>query len=92
MSLNMLVDEMKSRFPEWDGLFEIEANNGHVIVYCLKGFEDELTQEAIPCLWRRKSFIENCRLMGVARIVFMDKTKQKFSLLKVEDIDIDDLP
>ncbi len=92
MTLNMLVDEMKSRFSEWDGLFDIKANNGHVVVSCLKGFEDKNTQNAIPCLWRRKSFIENCRLMGVSRIVFLDSIKQTFDLLKVEDVDIDDLP
>lgn len=92
MTLNMLVNEMKQRYQEWNGLFDIAANNGHVIVSCLKGLNDENTQKAIPCLWRRKSFIENCKLMGVSRIVFMDSINNSFSLLKVEDVDINELP
>jgi hypothetical protein len=92
MTLNMLVDEMKKSYPEWNGLFSIAPNNGHVVVTCLKGFSDEHTRKAIPCLWRRKSFIENCRLMGVHRIIFMDSTNKTFDLLKIEDIDINELP
>ena len=92
MSLNMLVEEMKKRYPEWNGLFSISPNNGHVVVTCLKGFGDADTQKAIPCLWRRKSFIENCRLMGVTRIIFMDSINKTFDLLKIEDVDINELP
>ena len=92
MSLNMLVEEMKRRDPEWNGLFSISPNNGHVVVTCLKGFGDADTQKAIPCLWKRKSFIENCRLMGVSRIIFMDSINKTFDLLKIEDVDINELP
>ena len=92
MSLNMLVNEMTKSYPEWNGLFNIGTNNGHVIVTCVKGFKDNNTQKAIPCLWRRKSFIESCRLMGVSRIVFLDSTNNTFDLLKVEDVDVSELP
>ena len=92
LSLNMLINEMKKKYPEWDGLFDVTTNNGHVIVSCIKGFDDDSTREAIPCLWRRKSFIENCRMFGVPRIVFMDSKNQTCNILRIEDIDISELP
>ncbi len=91
-TLNMLVNEMKKQYPEWSNLFEITPNNGHVLVTCIKGFEDENTKNAIPCLWRRKSFIENCRMMGVKRIIFMDSKNKTFDILNTDVVDVNNLP
>ena len=44
----------------------------HVLVKCHKGFDDTNTRKAIPCLWRRKSFVDNCKMFDVKRIVFLD--------------------
>lgn len=85
-TLSMFANQMFSNHPEWNGLFDFDAENDHVRVICKKGFEDKITQMAIPCLWKRKSFIENCILFGVEKIVFLDPINKTFDLLEVSTI------
>ena len=59
----------------------------HVLVNFHKGFEDTNTRKAIPCLWGRKSFIENCRMFNVNRIVFLETVNRTFDELKPMEID-----
>ena len=94
ITMNAHINEMKQRFSEWDGLFdEVTVDgNGNVLVKCLKGFDDSNTKKAIPCLWRRKSFIENCVLAGVERIIFLDPIANTFDMLEVNKVDASKLP
>ena len=86
MALAMFTNQMIARYPEWDGLFDFRTEKNHVCVICKKGFEDRITKMAIPYLWKRKSFIENCILMGVEKIVFLDSVNRTFDLLEVSTI------
>lgn len=86
ISLSSFTDQMASLYPEWNGLFEFAAEKDHVRVTCLKGFDDEITSQAIPYLWKRKSFIENCIILGVEKIVFLDPISSTFDLLKVSEV------
>ncbi len=86
MTLSSFTNQMASRYPEWNGLFEFAAEKDHVRVTCLKGFEDKITRQAIPYLWKRKSFIENCIIFGVEKIVFLDPVSSTFDLLKVSEV------
>ena len=72
LTMNTLINQMKERYSEWEGLFdEVTVDgDGNVLVKCLKGFGDTNTKKAIPCLWRRKCFIETCVLAGVEKIIF----------------------
>lgn len=92
IGLEALIKHMSSQYPEWDGLFEITTNDKDTVVYCLKGFNDPITKEAIPCLWRRRTFIENCKLFGVPRVVFLDKTNHTCDWIDVDTIDENTLP
>lgn len=92
ISMNAFINQMSSMYPEWQGLFNVSTNDKDVVVWCLKGFDDPTTRQAIPCLWKRKTFIENCKLFGVPKIVFFDENNNTFDLLKVEDIDENTLP
>lgn len=93
ISMTMHINAMAERFPEWNGLFEVCIDhNEDVLVKCLKGFEDKITRQAIPCLWRRKSFIENCTLAGVDKIIFLDPIAKTFDLLEINKVDISKLP
>lgn len=85
-TLNFFVSQMAGRYPEWNGLFTSRVNKNLVEVTCLKGFEDNITRKAIPYLWKRKSFIENCMLLGVKKIVFLANIAQTFDLLDVDSI------
>jgi hypothetical protein len=87
ITLDALIKEMSTRYPEWDGLFEVTTNEKDAVVVCLKGFNDPTTMKAIPYLWRRKSFIENCKLFGVPKIVFLDKTNNTCDWIEVDSID-----
>lgn len=86
MTLSMFTNQMISMYPEWDGLFEFRSEKDHVCVTCKKGFEDRITKMAIPYLWKRKSFIENCILFGVEKIVFLDTVNNTFDLLEVSKV------
>lgn len=92
LSLNALIEQMSSRYSEWKGLFTVTPMADHVVVRCHKGFEDSNTRNAIPCLWRRKSFIENCKMFNVKRIVFIDVVNSTFDELRPMEIDISTLP
>ena len=87
LSLNALIKQMSARYSEWIGLFTVTPMADHVLVKCHKGFEDANTRKAIPCLWRRKSFIENCKMFNVKRIVFLDTVNNTFDELKPMEID-----
>lgn len=86
MALSFFTKQMISMYPEWDGLFDFDAEKDHVRVTCKKGFNDRITKMAIPYLWKRKSFIENCILFGVEKIVFLDPISSTFDLLEVSKI------
>lgn len=93
MTMTMHINAMAEQFPEWKGLFDVCIDhNDDVLVKCLKGFEDKITRQAIPCLWQRKSFIENCTLAGVDKIIFLDPIANTFDLLEVNKVDISKLP
>lgn len=94
LTMNSLINQTRQRFPEWDGLFdEVTVDgDGNVLVKCLKGFADSNTKKAIPCLWRRKSFIENCVLAGVKTIIFLDPIANTFDMLEVNKVDASKLP
>ena len=92
LSLNALIEQMSARYSEWKGLFTVTPMADHVLVKCHKGFEDSNTRKAIPCLWRRKSFIENCKMFNVKRIVFLDTVNHTFDELKPMDVDTSTLP
>ena len=83
---------MSARYSEWKGLFTVIPMSDHVLVKCHKGFEDTNTRKAIPCLWGRKSFIENCRMFNVNRIVFLETVNRTFDELKPMEIDASTLP
>lgn len=85
-TLSMFTSQMSSNYHEWNGLFDFGTENGDVRVICKKGFEDKITQMAIPYLWKRRSFIENCILFGVEKIVFIDPINRNFDLLDVSTI------
>lgn len=86
MTLSFFTKQMISMYPEWDGLFDFDAEKDHVRVTCKKGFNDRITKMAIPYLWKRKSFIENCILFGVEKIVFLDPISNTFDLLEVSKV------
>ena len=85
-SLSMFTNQMSLNYPEWNGLFDFDKENDHVRVTCNKGFDDKITRMAIPYLWKRKSFIENCILFGVEKIVFFDPINETFDLLEISTI------
>lgn len=86
MTLSMFTNQMIAMYPEWGGLFDFDSEKDHVRVTCKKGFEDKITRMAIPYLWKRKSFIENCILFGVEKIVFLDPISGTFDLLEVSTV------
>ena len=88
LSLNALIEQMSRMYTEWNGLFTVTPMSDHVLVRCHKGFEDTNTRKAIPCLWRRKSFIENCKMFNVKRIVFLDSVNSTFDELRPMEIDV----
>ena len=92
LSLNALIEQMSARYSEWKGLFTVTPMADHVLVKCHKGFDDTNTRKAIPCLWRRKSFVDNCKMFDVKRIVFLDSVNHTFDELKPMEIDISTLP
>lgn len=92
LSLNALIEQMSARYSEWKGLFTVTPMTDHVLVKCHKGFEDSNTRKAIPCLWRRKSFVDNCKMFDVKRIVFLDSVNRTFDELKPLEIDASTLP
>ena len=83
---------MSARYSEWKGLFTVTPMTDHVLVKCHKGFDDTNTRKAIPCLWRRKSFVDNCKMFDVKRIVFLDSVNRIFDELKPLEIDASTLP
>lgn len=87
LSLNNFANQMACQYQEWNGLFEIVSENDHIRVTCLKGFEDYITCKAIPLLWSRKSFIENCILFGVEKIIFLDPLSRSYDMVEVSKID-----
>lgn len=89
MTLSMFTNQMIAMYPEWDGLFDFDSQKDHVRVVCKKGFEDRTTRMAIPYLWKRRSFIENCILFGVEKIVFQDPISRTFDLLEVSKVNPD---
>ncbi len=91
LSLNTLIEQMSARYSEWKGLFTVTPMADHVLVKCHKGFDDINTRKAIPCLWRRKSFVDNCKMFDVKRIVFLDSVNHTFDELKPMEIDISTL-
>lgn len=92
VTLSTFTKNMIEQFPEWDGLFEFLPQDNHVCISLSKGFDDETTMQAIPCLWRRKSFVENCILFGVLKFVFLDKVHNTFDVLDLTKIDPYKLP
>ena len=92
LSLNALIEQMSARYSEWKGLFTVTPMADHVLVKCHKGFDDTNTRKAIPCLWRRKSFVDNCKMFDVKRIVFLDSVNHTFDELKPLEIDASTLP
>ena len=92
LSLNTLIEQMSARYSEWKGLFTVTPMADHVLVKCNKGFDDTNTRKAIPCLWRRKSFVDNCKMFDVKRIVFLDSVNRTFDELKPLEIDSSTLP
>ena len=92
VTLSTFTKHMIEQFPEWDGLFEFLPQDNHVCISLSKGFDDETTMQAIPCLWRRKSFVENCILFGVLKFVFLDKVHNTFDVLDLTKIDPYKLP
>lgn len=92
LSLNALIEQMSARYSEWKGLFTVTPMADHVLVKCHKGFDDTNTLKAIPCLWRRKSFVDNCKMFDVKRIVFLDSVNHTFDELKPLEIDASTLP
>lgn len=91
LSLNALIEQMSARYSEWKGLFTVTPMADHVLIKCHKGFDDTNTRKAIPCLWRRKSFVDNCKMFDVKRIVFLDSVNHTFDELKPMEIDISTL-
>lgn len=87
LSLNALIEQMSARYSEWKGLFTVTPMADHVLVKCHKGFDDTNTRKAIPCLWRRKSFVDNCKMFDVKRIVFLDSVNHTFDELLPMEID-----
>ena len=92
LSLNALIEQMSARYSEWKGLFTVTPMADHVLVKCHKGFDDTNTRKAIPCLWRRKSFVDNCKMFDIKRIVFLDSVNRTFDELKPLEIDASTLP
>lgn len=92
LSLNALIEQMSARYSEWKGLFTVTPMADYVLVKCHKGFDDTNTRKAIPCLWRRKSFVDNCKMFDVKRIVFLDSVNHTFDELKPLEIDASTLP
>lgn len=92
--MNTLINQMKESYSEWEGLFdEVTVDgDGNILVKCLKGFGDTNTKKAIPCLWCRKSFIDNCVLAEVEKIIFLDPTANTFDMLEVNKVDASKLP
>lgn len=88
LSLTTLIEQMSSRYSEWKGLFTVTPMADHVLVKCHKGFNDTNTRKAIPCLWRRKSFVDNCKMFDVKRIVFLDPVNSTFDELRPMGIDV----
>lgn len=92
LSLNTLIEQMSARYSEWKGLFTVTPMTDHVLVKCHKGFDDINTRKAIPCLWRRKSFVDNCKMFDVKRIVFLDMVNNTFDELRPMEIDASQFP
>lgn len=86
MTMNGLIEQMEARYSAWKGLFSVGAVKNWIEVTCYKGFEDNTTIQAIPCLWRRKSYVENCMLLGVQRIVFIDEVAKTFDQLDIDKL------
>lgn len=86
MTMNVLIEQMEARYSEWKGLFSVRAVKNWIEVTCYKGFEDNTTIQAIPCLWRRKSYVENCMLLSVQRIVFIDEVAKTFDQLDIDKL------
>lgn len=93
MSMDMHINAMANEYPEWKGLFKVGIDkDNNVVVICLKGFSDSITRKAIPYTWRRKSFVENCMLFGVEKIIYRDPISNTFDLLEIQHVDISKLP
>lgn len=86
MAMKGLIEQMEARYSAWKGLFSVRAVKNWIEVTCYKGFEDNTTIQAIPCLWRRKSYVENCMLLGVQRIVFIDEVAKTFDQLDIDKL------
>ena len=75
-------------FPGWRILptlipVTIRANGEIIEVTVIKGFQHEISIKALNCLWRRKTFLENCMLLGVKKIVFVNPIDKTFDLLEI---------
>lgn len=93
VTMNAHINAMADEFPEWKGLFKVDTDkDNNVVVTCLKGFSDPITKKAIPYTWCRKSFVENCVLFGVQKIVYIDPISKTFDLVNIQDVDISKLP
>lgn len=93
MTMSMHIKAMAERFPEWNGLFEVcPDDDGNVCITCLKGFGDNITMQAIPYLYQRKKFIENCVLFGVEKLIFVDPTNQTFDMIDISEENPNDYP
>lgn len=44
LSINALIEQMSSKYPEWKGLFTVTPMVDHVLVKCHKGFGDMNTR------------------------------------------------
>lgn len=90
-TIEFQIRALVDHYPELDGLFEITTNNhdedSEVIVCCIKGFSEKRTKSVLPTLWRRKMFMENCILLGVTRIAFIDITNNTGEFVEPEKID-----
>lgn len=86
MTMKSLIEQMEARYAEWHGLFSVRAVKNWVEVTCHKGFGHDITMQAIPCLWRRKSYVESCMLLGVQRIVFIDAVAKTFDQLDINKL------
>lgn len=93
ITMHMFVKYMYTNVdPSWEDLFHFSGKDDHADVECLRGFDDPKTAEVIPLLWQRRSFIENCKLFGCARINFKDAKTGAIRYLDIADVDENQLP
>lgn len=92
ISMHAFVKFMKQIDQRWEDLFLFSGKDDRANVKCLKGFNHPFTKQAMPLLWQRKSFIENCRLFGCNYIIFEDVLTGEEAKLDIASVDESKLP